>query len=90
MEPLSAVELFKNAPNHGIKYSSYTGDEDSTTELYLNQQVPYGIETFSDIIHIKHSTLPDCIISARQLNSRIVPHCQQKLLIILSSAFQLL
>ena len=55
MEPLSAVELFKNAPNHGIKYSSYTGDEDSTTELYLNQQVPYGIEKFSDIIHIKRS-----------------------------------
>ena len=55
MEPLSAVELFNNAPNHGIKYSTYTGDEDSTTELYLNQHVPYGIEKFSDIIHIKRS-----------------------------------
>ena len=30
MELLSAVELFKNAPNHGIKYSKYTWDEDST------------------------------------------------------------
>ena len=55
MEPLSAVELFNNAPNHGIKYSTYTGDEDSTTELYLNEHVPYGIEKFSDIIHIKRS-----------------------------------
>jgi DNA polymerase III epsilon subunit-like protein len=55
MEPMSAVELFKNAPKHGIKYSTYTGDDDSTTELYINQQVPYGVEKFSDIIHIKRS-----------------------------------
>ena len=55
MEPISAVELFKNAPKHGIKYSTYTGDDDSTTELYINQQVPYGVEKFSDIIYIKRS-----------------------------------
>ena len=55
MEPISAVELFKNAPKHGIKYSTYTGDDDSTTELYINQQVLYGVEKFSDIIHIKRS-----------------------------------
>ncbi|CAB4013574.1 Hypothetical predicted protein [Paramuricea clavata] len=55
MEPISAVEHFKNAPKHVIKYSTYTGDDDSTTELYTNQQVPYGVEKFSDIIHIKRS-----------------------------------
>ena len=47
MEPLSAVELLKNTPNHGIKYSKYTWDEDSIRELYLNQQIRYGIEKFS-------------------------------------------
>ena len=55
MEPISAVELFKKAPQYGLKYSTYTGDDDSTTELYINQQVPYGVEKFSDIIQIKRS-----------------------------------
>jgi hypothetical protein len=50
MEPISAVELFKNALKHGIKYSTCTSGDDSTTELYINQQVPYGVEKFSDII----------------------------------------
>ena len=54
MEPISAVELFNNASKHGIKYSTYTGDDDSTTECYIHQQVPYGVEKFSDI-HIKRS-----------------------------------
>ena len=81
MEPLSAVKLFKSAPNHGIKYSTYTGDEDSTTELYLNQKVLYCIKKF----YHTHQTLSlqDCTISVTQLNPRIVPHCQQKLSIIL-------
>ena len=55
MEPLSAVELFQNATKHNAKYSTYTGDDDSTTECYIHQQVPYGVEKFSDIIHIKRS-----------------------------------
>ena len=36
MEPISAVELFNNASKHGIKYSTYTGDDDSTTECYIH------------------------------------------------------
>ena len=44
-----------NTSKHGIKYSTYTGDDDSTTECYIHQQVPYGVEKFSDIIHIKRS-----------------------------------
>ena len=55
MEPISAVELFQNAPKQGAKYSTYTGDDDSTTESYIRQQVPYGVEKFSDIVHIKRS-----------------------------------
>jgi DNA polymerase III epsilon subunit-like protein len=54
MEPLSAVELFQNATNYNMKYSTYTGD-DSTTECYVHEQVSYGIEKYSDIIHIKRS-----------------------------------
>ena len=55
MEPLSAVELFQNATQYNIKYATYTGDEDSTTECYLHDQVPYGIEKYSDVIHMKRS-----------------------------------
>ncbi|XP_028416613.1 uncharacterized protein LOC114540689 [Dendronephthya gigantea] len=55
MEPLSAVDLFQNATNYNIKYSKYTGDDDSTTECYVHEKVPYGIEKYSDIIHIKRS-----------------------------------
>ena len=55
MEPLSAVELFQNATQYNIKYATYTGDEDSITECYLHEQVPYDIEKYSDIIHIKRS-----------------------------------
>ena len=55
MEPLAAVELFQHATTSHVKYSTYTGDEDSTTELYVHQQVPYSIEKVSGIIHIKRS-----------------------------------
>ena len=55
MEPLSAVQLFQKATKLNMKYSRYTGDDDSTTECYVNEQVPYGIEKYSDIIHIKRS-----------------------------------
>ncbi len=79
MEPMSAVELFKNAPKHGIKYSTYTGDDDSTTELYMNQQVPYGVEKFSDIYTLNVHSQQGCITSARWHSSRIVLHCPQKL-----------
>lgn len=55
MEPTAAVELFNNITKHNAKYATYTGDDDSTTESFLHAQVPYGIEKFSDIIHIKRS-----------------------------------
>ena len=55
MEPTAAVELFNNITKHNAKYATCTGDDDSTTESFLHAQVPYGIEKFSDIIHIKRS-----------------------------------
>ena len=55
MEPAAAVELFNRAPNQSVKFSVYTGDDDSTTEAHLREKVTYGIEKFSDIIHMKRS-----------------------------------
>ena len=55
MERVSAVELFNNAPKKGVKYSSYTGDDDSTIESYIYQQVPYEVEKLSDVVHVKRS-----------------------------------
>ena len=52
MESTTAVELFNNVTKHNAKYTTYTGDDDSTTQSALHAQVPYGIEKFSDIIHI--------------------------------------
>jgi hypothetical protein len=55
VEPISAVELFNNAPKQGVRYSTYTGNDNSTTESYLHQQVCYRVEKFSNIIHMKQS-----------------------------------
>ena len=55
MEPVSAVEMFNNAPKQKVKYAFYTGDDDSTTEAHIPQKVSYGVEKFSDIIHMKRS-----------------------------------
>ena len=55
MEPASAVEMFNNAPKQAVKYAVYTGDDDSTTEAHIRQKVSYGVEKFSDIIHMKRS-----------------------------------
>ena len=51
----SAVEMFNNAPKQKVKYAFYTGDDDSTTEAHIRQKVSYGVEKFSDIIHMKRS-----------------------------------
>ena len=54
MEPDAAVAMFNNAPKQNVKYSVYTGDDDSTTEAYIRQKVSYGVEKLSDI-HMKRS-----------------------------------
>ena len=55
MEPAAALEMFSNAPNQNIKYSVYTGDDDSTTEAHIRQKVSYKVEKLSDIVHIKRA-----------------------------------
>ena len=55
MEPAVAVELFNNATKSHVKFSTYTGDDDSTTESHIRQNVPYGVEKWSDTVHIKRS-----------------------------------
>ena len=55
MEPDEAVELFNRAPTQGVKFSIYTGDDDSTTEAHICQKVAFDVEKFSDIIHMKRS-----------------------------------
>lgn len=55
MEPDAAVELFNRAPTQGVKFSIYTGDDDSTTEAHIRQKVAYDVEKCSDIIHMKRS-----------------------------------
>lgn len=55
MESSVACELFQRAPERGIKYDKYVGDDDSTTFAYLKSKVPYGLEKISDLIHTKRS-----------------------------------
>ena len=51
MEPDSAVEMFNNALKENIKFSTYTGGDDSTTEAHIRQKVSYGVEKLSDVVH---------------------------------------
>lgn len=38
-----------------IKFSTYTGDDDSTTEAHIRQKVSYGVVKMSDVVHTKRS-----------------------------------
>ena len=49
------METDKDAIKDQVKYTSYVGDDDSTTLAELVKQVSYELHKFSDIIHIKRS-----------------------------------
>ena len=52
MEANVAVQLFGDAVESGVRYSTYVGgDDDSTTENRLQSLVAYDIEKWSDINH---------------------------------------
>ena len=51
MEANVAVQLFGDAVEGGVRYSTYVGDDDSTTENRLQSLVAYDIEKWSDINH---------------------------------------
>ena len=55
MERDVACELWSKAPQSGIKFSVYVGDDDSTTLATIKNKVPYGVEKWSDIVHVKRS-----------------------------------
>ena len=57
MEPNVAVDLFKRATESKIKYSVYTGDDDTTTHSHIREKVPYDVEKQSDVIHTKRSLI---------------------------------
>lgn len=60
MEANVAVQLFTDAVEQDVCYSTYVGDDDSTTESRLNTLVTYDVEKWSDINH-----------SSRTLGSRL-------------------
>ena len=39
-----AVKLFNKAPDHGVKFSVYTGEDDSTTEAHIREKMTYEVE----------------------------------------------
>ena len=55
MEREVACELWSNAPQSGVKFSVFVGDDDSTTLADIRNKVPYGVEKWSDIVHVKRS-----------------------------------
>lgn len=55
MERDVAYQLWCSAPEAGVKYSTYIGDDDSTTLADINSKVPCHVEKHSDIIRSKRS-----------------------------------
>ncbi|XP_068738743.1 uncharacterized protein [Montipora capricornis] len=55
MERDVAVELWTNALDSGTHFSTYVGDDDSTTIADILSKVPYKVEKWSDTIHTKRS-----------------------------------
>ena len=51
LEPEVRVRLFKDAPNHGVKYSVFIGDDDSSTTAKIHEEVAYSVEKWSDSTH---------------------------------------
>ena len=55
MERDVACELWRKAPQSGVKFSIYVGDDDSTTLADIKNKVPCGVEKWSDVVHAKRS-----------------------------------
>ena len=71
MEPSAAVELFNNGPKHNVKYSTYTGDDDSTTAAHICEKVCYKVEKLSDIVHMKRS-LTTRLYNSSTLSQKVI------------------
>ena len=55
MERDVAVELWTNALDSGTHFSTYVGDDDSTTIADILNKMPYKVEKWSDTINTKRS-----------------------------------
>ena len=51
MEAQVGVKLFSEAPNYGVKYSVFIGDDDSSTIAKIREEVDYNVEKWSDTTH---------------------------------------
>ena len=51
MEAEVGVKLFKEAPNYGIKYSVFIGDDDSATIAKIWEEVDCNVKKWSDSTH---------------------------------------
>lgn len=49
------ANFLKRHHKKNVKFSSYVGDDDSTTLAELVKQTPYQLQKYSDIIHMKRS-----------------------------------
>ena len=57
MEPACPVELFNSVTQSNVKFSVYTGDDDSTTESHIKHDVPYKVES-GVILYTSRDLLP--------------------------------
>ena len=55
MERDVACELWRKAPQSGVKFSIYVGDDDSTTLADIKNKVPCGVEKWFNVGHAKKS-----------------------------------
>lgn len=55
MERDVAIQLQTSVVDNGIQFTTYVGDDDSTTLVDIHDKVPYNVEKWSDIIHTKRS-----------------------------------
>ncbi|CAB4007536.1 Hypothetical predicted protein, partial [Paramuricea clavata] len=87
MEPDVACELWNAAPKQNLKFSTYVGDDDTTTLNHLNQNVPYGVEKWSDIVHAKRSLTTRLYNLSSRSKNKDVESLQKALKCIVSHTF---
>ena len=83
MESSVAVQLFNEAPLQGMRFSTYVGDEDSTTESRLKALVEYEIEKWTDVNHARRtlgSRLYSLKGTVKGLNSTVIIYISRNVL----------
>ena len=76
MERDVACELWRSAPKAGVKFSTYVGDDDSTTLADIHAKVPYDVQKWSDTVHTKRSLTSRLYnLKERIQASKLYPNC---------------